>query len=253
VVWLDLPLTFRKRRLFSGFPFEWDESYGARLGIMRHDDPTATVRWFDIDPCYVFHVGTAHEDPSGRIVLDAARYGAADMATTWTREGRRGAAGAAGADPAGKAADLGVARMHRWTLDPATGAVTETPLHDRPVEFPTVDPDRVGRAARYRYAVTSTDRANAVVRLDLATGDAAAHELGRDVKAGEAVFVPADRPGRDEDEGFLLTITTRADGSASRLLVLDAADVTRQVAAVDLPRGVPTGFHGSWLPEPAVG
>ncbi len=258
VVWLDLPLTFKKRRLFSGFPFEWDESYGARLGVMRHDDPTATVRWFEIDPCYVFHVGTAHEDDSGRIVLDGARYSAADMARTWTRPGRRAAAGAAGADPAGEAAALGVARMHRWTLDPATGGVTESPLHDRPVEFPTVDPARVGRAARYRYAVTSTDRANAIVRLDLETGNASAHELGPDVKAGEAVFVPAARPDRGEDEGWLLTITTRKEGqhadrgTASRLLVLDAADVGRTVAAVTLPRAVPTGFHGSWLPEPAA-
>lgn len=142
--------------------------------------------------------------------------------------------------------------MHRWTLDPATGAVVETPLHDRPVEFPTVDPARVGRAARYRYAVTSTDRANAIVRLDLASGNTTAHELGPEVKAGEAVFVPSARPGRSEDEGWLLSITTRADGSSSQLLVLDASDVTRPVAAVTLPRGVPTGFHGSWLPEPTT-
>jgi carotenoid cleavage dioxygenase-like enzyme len=34
------------------------------------------------------------------------------------------------------------------------------------------------------------------------------------------------------------------------LLVLDASDVTAGPAAtVDLPRGVPTGFHGSWLPD----
>jgi carotenoid cleavage dioxygenase len=252
VVWLDLPLTFQKRRLFSGFPFAWDESYGARLGVMRHDDPTATVRWFEIDPCYVFHVGTAHEtvsadDGGARIVLDGARYAAADMAVAWSGKKPR----ASGADPAGESAALGVARMHRWTLDPATGTVTEAPLNDRPVEFPTLDADRVGRSARYRYAVTSTDRANAIVRMDLATGNTTAHELGPDVKAGEAVFVPSPRPGRAEDEGWLLTITTRADGSGSRLLVLDAGDVARPVAAVTLPRGVPTGFHGSWLPEPA--
>ena len=72
VVWLDLPLTFSLRRMATGFPFGWDESYGARLGVMRHDDPTATVRWFEIDPCYVFHVGTAHEDALG---ADRARRG----------------------------------------------------------------------------------------------------------------------------------------------------------------------------------
>ncbi|MFC5062666.1 carotenoid oxygenase family protein [Actinomycetospora atypica] len=245
VVWLDLPLTFQKRRLFSGFPFAWDESYGARLGIMRHDDPAATVRWFEIDPCYVFHVGTAHEDEAGRIVLDGARYGAADMAVAWSGKKPK----ASGADPAGESANLGVARLHRWTLDPATGAVTEGPLHDRPVEFPTLDAERVGRSARYRYAVTSTARANAVVRMDLQTGETAAHELGPDVKAGEAVFVPSEQAGRAEDDGWLLTIVTQADGSGSRLLVLDATDVTRTVAAVTLPRGVPTGFHGSWIPE----
>jgi carotenoid cleavage dioxygenase len=68
------------------------------------------------------------------------------------------------------------------------------------------------------------------------------------------VFVPAAGTGsRREDDGWLLTITTRdpgqhADrGSASQLLVLDAADVTRRMAAVTLPRGVPAGFHGSWV------
>ena len=255
-VWLDLPLTFSLRHLRAGFPFVWDESYGARLGVMRHDDPTATVQWFEIDPCYVFHVGTAHEDPDGRVVVDGARYDAADMAAQWApptrrRRGWSGRAGRTGEDAAGQAAETGTARMHRWTLDPATGRVTETPLDDRPVEFPTLDPDRVGRAARYRYGVTSSPHANAVLKMDLATGRTAAHELGPDVKAGEAVFVPSERVGRGEDEGWLLSITTRADGAASRLLVLDATDVTRTVAAVTLPRGVPSGFHGSWLPEPS--
>ncbi|MFD7834671.1 carotenoid oxygenase family protein [Streptomyces sp. NPDC059761] len=36
------------------------------------------------------------------------------------------------------------------------------------------------------------------------------------------------------------------------LLVLDAADLSVQ-AVVELPRPVPAGFHGSWLPEPAQG
>ena len=71
--------------------------------------------------------------------------------------------------------------MHRWILDPATGGVSEGPLDDRPMEFPTVDADRVGRAARYRYGVTSRDAANAVLKMDLASGRTTAHELGPEV------------------------------------------------------------------------
>ena len=66
-------------------------------------------------------------------------------------------------------------------------------------------------------------------------------------------YVPGAAPGRAEDDGWLLTITTRRDGSASQLLVLDATDVAgAPVAAVTLPRGVPSGFHGSWIADNAV-
>jgi carotenoid cleavage dioxygenase-like enzyme len=68
------------------------------------------------------------------------------------------------------------------------------------------------------------------------------------------VFVPSAAPGRAEDDGWLLTITTRRDGGASELLVLDATDVAGPpVAAVTLPRGVPSGFHGSWIDDAELG
>ncbi len=104
-------------------------------------------------------------------------------------------------------------------IDPTAGTVTETARDDRPVEFPTLDDRRIGRRSRHLYAVSES----AVVHYDEA-GPVTAHELGPDVLAGEAVFVPATDDAA-EDEGWLLTITTRRDGSASQLLVLDAGDV----------------------------
>jgi carotenoid cleavage dioxygenase-like enzyme len=250
VVWLDLPVTFHLELLGRTMPFQWDEAYGARLGVMRHDRPDAPVRWFDIDPCYVFHVGNAWEDAEGRIVLDAARYAAADFAAMWPRTG---GVVADPAGPASAAAATGNARMHRWTLDPATGVVTERSLGDRGVEFPTVDDDRVGRPGRYVYTVSDalpgTSSGAAIVKYD-ADGDVTSHELGFETAVGEAVFVPATDGPRREDDGWLVSIATRRDGSASRLLVLDASDVTAApVATVELPRGVPAGFHGSWIPD----
>jgi carotenoid cleavage dioxygenase len=144
-----------------------------------------------------------------------------------------------------------VARLHRWVLDPGTGSVAETVRDERPIEFPTLDDRLVGRASRHLYATSQTEDTAAIVHYDEA-GAVTAHELGVDVVAGEAVFVPAADDAA-EDEGWLLTITTRRDGSASQLLVLDATDVAGQpVAAVDLPRGVPAGFHGSWVADAAA-
>ena len=91
------------------------------------------------------------------------------------------------------------------------------------------------------------------MKFDVAGGAVTEHGLGPDTVAGEAVFVPSAAPDRAEDDGWLLTITTRRDGSASQLLVLDATDVAgAPVAAVTLPRGVPAGFHGSWIPDEEV-
>jgi len=94
------------------------------------------------------------------------------------------------------------------------------PLADRPVEFPTVDDERVGRDARYRYAVADTGDSAGIVKFDAVTGSVAEHAVGADTVAGEAVFVPSAAADRAEDDGWLLTITTRRDGSASQLLVL---------------------------------
>ena len=117
-----------------------------------------------------------------------------------------------------------------------------------------MDDERVGRDARYRYAVTDTGSTAGIVKFDAATGAVTEHTVGAETVAGEAVFVSSAAPGRAEDDGWLLTITTRRDGSASRLLVLDATDVTgRPVAAVTLPRGVPSGFHGSWIADTELG
>ncbi|MBA3905670.1 MAG: carotenoid oxygenase family protein, partial [Pseudonocardiales bacterium] len=210
--------------------------------VMPLDRP-GQVQWFPIDPCYVFHVGGARTDAAGRIVLDACRYSAADAVVMWDRLGGGASAPAADADV------LGAARLHRWVLDPATGRITETARDDRPAEFPTLDDRLIGRSSQYLYTVSGGGGAAAIVKYDEIGGGATAHELGPAIVAGEAVFVPAEG-GRKEDDGWLLTITTRRDRSASQLLVLDATDVAGPpVAAVTLPRGVPAGFHGSWIAD----
>ncbi|WP_433474141.1 carotenoid oxygenase family protein [Spirillospora sp. CA-142024] len=246
VVWLDLPVVFDAELALSGMaglPYRWDDGYGARLGVMRRDG-AGDVRWFDVDPCYVFHVGNAHEDAAGRIVLDAVRYRPENFTALWTGIG-------GSADPAVAAARSDTARLHRWTLDPATGRAAEEQLDDRGVEFPTHDDARTGLRNRYLYTVGGdrTTAGTAILKYDLHGDSSSAHVCEPGTHVGEAVFVPA--PGaRAEDEGWLLSIVTQ--GSASELRVLDASDLSH-TASVHLPRRVPAGFHGSWIPDARIG
>ncbi len=187
------------------------------------------TRWFDIDPCYVFHVGNAHVDDAGRVSLDVVRYDRAGFASAWPR---------LGGAPTGTSM-IADGFAHRWLIDPTNGVVKEHALDDRAVEFPTLNEQRVGRPNRFLYSVGQ----DAIVKYDSRTGESRVRTL--DSTPGEAIFVAA--PGaRSEDDGWLISIVTDKAGSGSELLVLAAADLDT-VARVSLPRRVPAGFHGSWL------
>jgi len=243
IVWMDLPVVFEATLAGrGGMPYRWDENYGARLGVMSRTPGSTDVRWYDVDPCYVFHVGNAYEDAQGRIVLDAVRYDHDGFQHAWSDiGGPTGPSGLAAVPEPGHSQAPAV--LHRWTLDPATGRVTESELDDRAAEFPTHNETLTGRPNRYLYTVSG----DGIAKHDLTHLTSDTHETPGSRYAGEAVFVPA-ADGTSEDEGWLLSLISNDDGEAGELLVLNAAELSIQ-AVVELPYPVPAGFHGSWLPE----
>jgi hypothetical protein len=118
IVLMDLPIVFRldiARNIPRDLPYRWSDDYGARLGVLRRDDPYGPIRWFDIAPCYVFHVLNAFDkttDDGKVIVLQAARY-----TELWGN-------GARGSD----------AVMWSWTINLTRGTVTEEQIDERAVE-----------------------------------------------------------------------------------------------------------------------
>jgi len=228
VIFLDLPIVFNIDIAVSGsgdMPFRWEDEYGARLGVLRRDDPFGEVRWFDIDPCYIFHVANAYDDGE-TIVLQAVRY-----AELWRKDGGFG--------------DSAV--LWNWRIDLRTGTVTEHQLDDRAVEFPRIDDRLAGLPARYAVSVGDAS----LVRYDLRTGDAVEHRFGTpDAPGGpgEAVFIPSPSGAPDESNGWYMAYVYDPVDNASELVILDAADFAGEpVARVQLPRRVPYGFHGNWI------
>jgi carotenoid cleavage dioxygenase-like enzyme len=232
VVFMDLPVVFDLDLAVQGtMPYRWDDDYGARLGVLPRGGSDADVRWFDIEPCYVFHPLNAF-DGAGTVTLDVMRY-----ERLW----------------AGANTDVdGDAYLTRWTIDLTGGTVKEERLDDRGSEFPRVDPRVVGRAHRYGYAVLTgpaNDDRNGVLVKYGRDGTAQTHDFGCGRQAGEPVFVPA-ADGRAEDEGWIMTYVYDEARDTSDFVVLDAtAFEAPPVATVPLPQRVPVGFHGSWIAD----
>ncbi|GCD36272.1 carotenoid cleavage dioxygenase [Streptomyces chrestomyceticus JCM 4735] len=226
VVFMDLPLVYDHGT--PGMPYVWDAEYGARLGVLRRDDPHGDVRWFSIDPCYVFHSLNAYDDGPGRIVLYVCRYPAPELKSLPT--------------------------LWRWTIDLVSGKVVEEQVDDQSGEFPRMDDRLAGLDARFGHITRSGGPGagptpSAVIRYDLHTGTSTRYDFGPGRTAAEAAFAPADdRPG---GPGWLLTYVHDAASDTSDLVILDAEDITKgPVASVHLPQRVPFGFHGNWLPDP---
>jgi carotenoid cleavage dioxygenase-like enzyme len=228
VVFMDLPLVFNLSLAFEqkderDLPYRWDDYYGARLGVLRRDDPYGAVRWFDIDPCYVLHVANAY-DSGNSIVLQVVRY-----PELWRDSG---------------GFDIDAA-MWRWTIDLDAGVVHESQLDDRGVEFPRIDDRLAGLAARYSVTVGR----GSLVRYDLERNTAEEHRFGADATPGEAVFAPAAGQS-DESAGWYLTYAYDPARDGSDLVIIDASDFDgTPVARVRLPRRVPHGFHGNWIAD----
>ena len=71
----DLPVLFDLDVAMSGagFPYTWKDDRPARVGLIPLGGDGADVRWFEVEPCYVFHPLNAHDDGE-RVVLDVVRY-----------------------------------------------------------------------------------------------------------------------------------------------------------------------------------
>lgn len=233
----DLPVTFNLDAAMGGaFPYLWNESHPARLGLLPLAGRGDEVRWFDVAPSYVFHPLNAYDDGT-RVVLDVVRYE------------RMFDARPLGPDDSPPA-------LWRWTVDTATGTVTEEQLSDQPFEFPRVDERVVGRPHRWAYgaeAVRSRDGnlfGGGLVRIDGKSGDVQVVDLGPGRAGGEWVMVPRHE-GAAEDDGWLVSLVHDAAADRSELVVLPAADPSAgPEARVLLPTRVPAGFHGNWVPDP---
>lgn len=232
-----LPLTGSMQRAMSGKPaYAWEADKRSCVGVMKRDAEVSSIRWFECDPCYVFHPMNAYED-GGKIVGDVMQYEAAPLFPD--PEGRTG-------DPA-KAA----ARLTRWTFDLAANTDTfkQEWIDDLAGEFPRFDERFAGLDYRHGFFAASSDRGHSfdtLAHINLKTNTRATYRLPPGDAVSEPIFVPrnADAP---ECDGYLLATIYRGAEHRSDLAVFDATALEKgPLAIAELTHRVPFGFHGNW-------
>jgi len=117
------------------FPYSWNPRYPARIGVMPRDGDNTDVRWFDVEPCYVFHPMNAYDD-GDTIVLDVSGIPRCLILSIWAPTmGRRPSTAGPSISPtarcASRASTIAVrsshASMSGWSAG-ATGTATLRPL-----------------------------------------------------------------------------------------------------------------------------
>jgi carotenoid cleavage dioxygenase len=234
-----LPLTASLERAMTGKPaFAWEPDKGAFVGVMARNAGVETIRWFETEATYVFHVMNAWEE-GDRIFADVMQYERAPLFP----------------NPDGSGGAAAAARLCRWTFDlsaPSNGIKREY-IDDLAGEFPRLDERRAGLAYRHGWFAAKARTGggegllDSIAHVDLKTGARRVHTLPAGDAISEPVFTPRSA-GAAEGDGWILATAYRGAEDRSDLLVFDAEDVAAgPIAVAELPRRTPFGFHGAWV------
>ncbi|GAA5785561.1 dioxygenase [Chitiniphilus shinanonensis] len=231
IVILDLPVTFQPQHALAPFPWLWDDRRDARIGLLPRDGDVSRLQWFAAPRCFAFHFVNAY-DEGDRTIVDLIRHSRMFV------HDRHGPGDGAGV-------------LVRWTLERASGRLSETVLDERGSEFPRINGRFEGRAYRYAYTARWGEQCTfgPASKHDMRRGTSEAHDYGPGRVTLEPVFVR--RPEAvEEDDGWIMSYVYDASRNLSDVVILDAQDFGGDpVATIQLPVRVPFGFHGGWAAD----
>lgn len=234
----DLPVVFTEQALKT---HQWSIEIApqpTRFGVVpRRGD--GAVRWFETDPCYIYHVINAWE-AGDEVVMTGCK-----MVPNPHADGR---------EYGPYRAMVEVLALNavpcEWRMNLKSGRCTVRQLDDAIGEFPNINLDYAGRSNRYAYvqsiAPTPTLKFDGIYKYDFQTGQRESYRYEPGVFGSEVSFAP--RIGAtSEDDGYLIGFCIDEKTLRSEVRLWNAQAIgDGPVARIPLPVTVPSGFHATW-------
>ncbi len=215
----------------------------ARFGLVPRHGRGDEVRWFEAEPCYVYHTINAWEEGDESFVRCRI------------------------ADPHGRPDEPD--EVVRRALDRPSAARALSPRvanasrdRRRPRAAPRRYPRRVSADGqpppRRSIAVQLQPEGRPValvvfeglVKHDFERESDVIHAYRRGWSAGEAVVCPREG-STGEDDAYVLTFALEHATGKSELWVSSAGDFGAPIARLAIPARVPVGYHAWWVPAAA--
>ena len=218
----------------------------SRFGILARRASGDTIRWFDADPCYIYHIINSWEEEN-EVILDVCRM----SSPVPSQEVRQKLSGPYGTMLAWLKLD---ACYHRYRFNLETGQTKEERKEDLLSEFPVINDRFGGLPSRYSYHVTIADTDvilfDSLVKIDSLTGKRQQFEFPEGCFGSEVQFAPRHNSNA-EDDGYLISFVTNMESMKGEIQIFPAEDLSKgPICRLIVPQQIPPGFHSSFvLPE----
>lgn len=214
----------------------------SRFGIIPRYGDANQVRWFEAEPCYIYHTINAWEE-GDEIILDCCINPNPNPQQDLPR-------GASAMEKLNAYLRLN-AYLHRYRFNLKTGETKEYRLDERGSEFPLMNSQYLGRKSKYSYnqrlELSEVLRFDAIIKYDTEKQTSVTHEYGKHKFGSESPFIPKPN-AQSEDDGYVISFVTDAREDTSEVIILDAQNIDKEpLARIELPQRVPLGFHACWV------
>ncbi|MBP7284009.1 MAG: carotenoid oxygenase family protein [Leptospiraceae bacterium] len=235
---IDLPLSWKmdsdsgkKQRRF----LEFNQNRPARFGVIPRLGTDKDIRWFEANPCYMFHVVNSYEE-NNKIILYGCRI---DNPMPEKPNSRAPKEGTLSFAPV----------FHKWEFDLTTGNTKEEQLDEVYAEFPRINDEFAGEKYRYSYHGRFTPGVilqDAFIKYDRETNTKKIFEMPTGLYANEPVYVKSEKSNA-EDGGYLLSYIS-TEKLKGQVWIFSASSIEKgPIGKIHLPERLPPVFHGTWI------